>query len=135
MCEQTPPAQLRLPTDTSAPGLARAFLREAVCDTHAARVLDAAELLVSEVVTNGVVHGTPPVVLRVECEGSDRLCVSVSDASEDQPVLEHADDEALGGRGVELVDLLSDAWGVVEDPPGKRVWFTLLTSGAPAGVA
>lgn len=123
-----PRRSLRLPTGASAPGLARASLREAVGDTQAASVLDAAELLVSEVVTNGVVHGAPPVVLRVDREGGDRLVVSVSDGSEDQPVLGHADDEALGGRGVELVDLLSDAWGVVEEDPGKRVWFTLLTS-------
>jgi anti-sigma regulatory factor (Ser/Thr protein kinase) len=125
MCEQTPPAQLRLPDDASAPGVARRFLRQAVCELHAARVLDAAELLVSEVVTNGLVHGSPPVVLRVQCDGSETLRVAVSDASEDPPVLEHAGDEAVGGRGVELVDLLSDEWGVVEEPPGKTVWFTL----------
>lgn len=130
MCDPTAPVQLRLPADASAPGLARAFLRTAVCDTPAALVLDAAELLVSEVVTNGVVHGSPPVVLEVECESVDRLCVSVSDSSDDPPVLEHPGDEALGGRGVELVDLLSDEWGVVDRTPGKTVWFTLLTTPA-----
>ena len=125
MCEVSGPAETRLPDDKTAPGLARAFLREAVCDVHHAEVLDEAELLVSEVVTNAVLHGAPPITLRVECDGS-RLLVSVTDRNPDPAHVRSAGPRDESGRGIRLVDFISDEWGVEpRSGEGKDVWFTI----------
>jgi anti-sigma regulatory factor (Ser/Thr protein kinase) len=126
MCAVTPPAQIVLPTTTRAPATARAFLRGAGCSTHHARVLDEAELLVSELATNAVLHGTPPISVRVECDGSRGLRVSVTDGSEEAPLPREAGPEDGSGRGMLLVDVISDHWGVHASPgQGKAVWFRL----------
>jgi len=117
--------QLVLPMDQFAPGLARRFLLETVCEVHLARVVDEAELLVSEVITNGIVHGAPPVTLRLTCEAGPVLRVEVSDASPQRPRLRHPGAEETNGRGMELVDLLSQDWGVSPRGGGKVIWFTL----------
>lgn len=131
MCEVTEAAEARLPDDKMAPGLARAFLREAVCDVHHAEVLDEAELLVSELVTNAVLHGAPPITMRVECDGN-RLRVSVTDRNPEPAQVRDAGPEDVSGRGIRLVDIISDQWGVEpRSGDGKDVWFTI-RNGAPA---
>jgi anti-sigma regulatory factor (Ser/Thr protein kinase) len=126
MCEVQGPSQTRLPADTRAPALARTFLRAAACETHHARVVDDAELLVSELVTNAVLHGAPPITMRVECDGSNGLRVSVTDRSEDPARVREADPADESGRGMRLVDVISDDWGVEpRTGAGKDVWFRL----------
>jgi anti-sigma regulatory factor (Ser/Thr protein kinase) len=126
MCTVTPPAEIRLPTTTRAPATARKFLRAAACTEHNARVLDEAELLVSELATNAVLHGAPPVTVRVECDGSLGMCVSVSDTGPEHPLEREAAAEEESGRGVRLVDVISDRWGTDEHAGnGKAVWFRL----------
>jgi hypothetical protein len=51
--------------------------------------------------------------------------VSVEDQSEEWPVVREMDGDAVGGRGLVLVDGLSSAWGVLAVDAGKAVWFTL----------
>ncbi|WP_323132101.1 ATP-binding protein [Kineococcus indalonis] len=125
MCENTPAVQTTLPLDPRAAGEARRFLRAAICREHAASVLEGAELLVSELVTNGVRHAAPPITLRVACDGSRGLQVSVSDGEPAGPAPREAHDEAESGRGMSLVDYISDDWGVQPHQDGKTVWFTL----------
>ena len=126
MCDVTAPAELLLPSSTRAPAQARAFLRRSGCPEHALDLLDDALLLVSELVTNSVVHGGPPIVLQVECD-SETLRVRVRDGSSVPPTPRQADEDAEGGRGMTLVDLLTDTWGIepVVHGPGKAVWFQL----------
>lgn len=124
MCAVTPPAELTLPVDNRAPGVARQFLRETSCQEHHARVMDEAELLVSELVTNAVVHGAPPVTVNIECDSTEGLLVAVTDGSPDTPVPQEVGLDAEGGRGIRLVDLISDRWGVAPSRGhGKAVWF------------
>ncbi|WP_432560865.1 ATP-binding protein [Kineococcus sp. SYSU DK003] len=126
----TPPAQIEMPLDARAAGLARRFLRDRLCEEHHASVEDEAELLVSELVGNGVRHGAPPIVLGVSCEGELGMQVSVRDGDPNPPSPRSADEGAESGRGFALVDLISDAWGVRPEDDGKAVWFRLDSSRA-----
>jgi len=126
MCEVQAPSLTQLPDDTRAPALARAFLRAAACEAHHARVLDEAELLVSELVTNAVLHGAPPITMRVECDGSNGLRVSVTDNNPEPAQVRQAGPADESGRGMRLVDVISDDWGVEpRTDVGKDVWFRL----------
>jgi anti-sigma regulatory factor (Ser/Thr protein kinase) len=119
------PRQVVLPADATAPRVARAFLAEACCGRHEAAVVEEAQLLVSELVTNAIRYGAPPVELQVRCAGEDRLQIRVRDSDPGVPTPRDADEDAEGGRGLMLVDLVSDAWGHEDDLDGKAVWFTL----------
>jgi hypothetical protein len=116
---------LDVPIDAGAPGLARAFLRESICKVHAPLRLEDAELLVTELVTNGLKFGAPPIVLRVECEAEEGLRVHVRDASTAVPTPRNPDVHEEGGRGLLLVDYISNDWGVSPLSDGKEVWFRL----------
>ena len=78
-------------------------------------------LIVSEMVTNAVRHAGPPVALEIQTD-SDAVLIAVKDGSPDRPLPRVAAQEAEGGRGLMLVDLLSAEHGVRLDPPGKTVW-------------
>ena len=126
MCASTPRAEQRLEVGPTAAAVARSFLREASCPEHAAHVLDDALLLVSEAVANAVRHGAPPIVVAVDCDESRGMRVRVRDGSPKPPVQRDADPLDEGGRGVQLIDLLSAPWGVEAVPGGgKAVWFVL----------
>ena len=85
MCHSTPRQELILPRDASAPSVARNWLRAVGCGSHGGDLLDDAALLVSELVTNALLYGGPPIVLAVDCDGSG-LDVRVRDGSSSWPV-------------------------------------------------
>ena len=127
MCQHTPRQEAMLPLDATAPGAARAWLREVCCGSHSGHLLDDAALLVSELVTNAVRYGGPPIVLAVDCDG-DGLDVCVRDGSSLLPVRRTPSPDAESGRGFVLLDVVSERWGVVPDTDGstgKQVWFHL----------
>jgi anti-sigma regulatory factor (Ser/Thr protein kinase) len=82
------------------------------------------ELLVSELVTNAVLHARSEVELRLS-NSADAVRVDVVDASTRPPVLRTRDDAAMTGRGLALVAELSAQWGVEETEGGKSVWFVV----------
>lgn len=92
----------------------------------ASALADTMALLVSELVSNVVLHARTPCSLRIET-GRDRIRVEVQDGSDRLPgVRERTDPLAQSGRGMQLVDGLSAAHGVDPQPlGGKRVWFEL----------
>lgn len=105
-----------LPDDLTAPAaaraLVRAFLEQTPGATHS--IGDEAELVVSELVTNAVRHGRPPVALTLEHnDGTIRIAVSNADTGA-LPVVRNTDDLASGGRGLAMVDAVSSrlAWAV-----------------------
>ncbi len=114
-----------LPCDSTAAGRAR---RLVVAECRAAGLshdsADGAELLVSEVVTNAVIHGRSEVRLGV-CATSDRLRVEVGDDNSRRPARAAADADALDGRGLSIIDLLASRWGVDDGAVGKVVWFEI----------
>jgi anti-sigma regulatory factor (Ser/Thr protein kinase) len=86
-------------------------------------------LTVSELVTNAVVHARTPATLRLSMRGHV-LRVGVTDlASESRPAVRVAEDTAVNGRGLALVDAVADRWGVDApgDGSGKTVWLELHT--------
>jgi GAF domain-containing protein/anti-sigma regulatory factor (Ser/Thr protein kinase) len=111
-------------------GVVRDFLREHRLDGDP-DLFDTAALLVSELVTNAVVHARTSVGLRVSAVG-DRLRVEVADGSRARPVRQDFRPEATGGRGLLLLDRLATTWEVRRTPDGKTVWFELAL---PAGSA
>ena len=126
MCTSTARGECELPLDETSPARARQFLRRATCPEHASHVVEDAVLLVSEVVTNSVVYGGPPIVVAVDCDTSSGLQVRVRDGSRVMPRPRDAEVWEEGGRGLSLVEMLSDDWGVETEPgDGKQVWFVL----------
>lgn len=125
MCRDSRPQQVTLPMNTDAPKLARSFLESAVSTAHHVFIYQRAQLLISELVTNAVLHGAPPITIAVQCHDDTGLQVRVSDGSPDHPMRRRPQEVTDHGRGIELTDLLSDAWGVDESMTGKTVWFVL----------
>lgn len=107
---------------------ARMFVATAVKNWGLADLVERAELLTSEVVTNAVVHAYSPVHLVVQAHSSS-VVVEVEDASA-QTHLVPEGEEVLeaDGRGMVLVDALSDRWGWWEVDGGKVVWFALFAA-------
>jgi anti-sigma regulatory factor (Ser/Thr protein kinase) len=119
-------AVLVLPADRAAARVGRRHL-EAVCFELAtpSAVVDIARVLVSELVTNAVVHGGSSPRLSVEAGNGGALYVGVGDDDSRHPVVQDEDEDSLGGRGLRLLESLASRWGVRADPPGKVVWFEL----------
>jgi anti-sigma regulatory factor (Ser/Thr protein kinase) len=101
----------------------RELCREGVTDD----ACDDAELLLSEMVGNAVQHAGTTVGTEL-CVDGPRLRLTVTDSSTRPVRARPLDLMAEGGRGLQLVDQLSERWGVEADRDGKRVWFELSQS-------
>ncbi|MEU0204277.1 MULTISPECIES: SpoIIE family protein phosphatase [unclassified Streptomyces] len=78
------------------------------------------ELVVSELVTNAIRYGEPPIMLRLIRDSS--LICEVSDASNTAPHLRRARAFDEGGRGLLLVAQLTQGWGTRHTTDGKTIW-------------
>lgn len=110
----------RLTSEARAPAVARGVVSEFMASVYGevANERDI-HLVVSELVTNAVQHGSPPIDLVVRAS-QDELLLDVSDASHDLPTL--ADSTGRGdGLGLMIVTGLTTMWGVVEHEDGKTV--------------
>lgn len=131
MCSETSVNVIELaPVASSAPRVRR-FLEAAHCRHHEADIRERAALLVTELVANAIRHGQPPIIVAVECDETHDLVVRVRDMSPDPIVPRQADASAEDGRGLAIVDILSDEWGVEPDSRGKWVWFRLTSAQRP----
>lgn len=102
---------------------ARHFVREAL-RAQARSVVEAAELMTSELATNVLRHAQSDFELTVHVT-EDQVRVEVRDTGEGQPTLRSPDPHEHSGRGLRIVQALSDAWGITPTASGKLVWFTL----------
>jgi GAF domain-containing protein/anti-sigma regulatory factor (Ser/Thr protein kinase) len=121
---QRPDLELRLPGEVASAGTARHALR----DLLVARDLDSevAQLLVTELVANAVRHAGPGTVDVRAVVSGPLLRVEVEDVSERLPAeLSEPPWQQESGRGLLLVEVLSERWGVEPLASGKRVWFEL----------
>ncbi|WP_073783594.1 ATP-binding protein [Streptomyces uncialis] len=133
--------QLEVRPDPSEVGRARRWARSRLAGSGIAADEPLAEtliLLVSELVTNAVVHTGCPAVLRILLSGRgpdaetepETVRVEVADSCARPPRPRHAEGDETGGRGLELVDGLADRWGWQREGSGKRIWCEVDRSGA-----
>ncbi|MCX4675027.1 SpoIIE family protein phosphatase [Streptomyces sp. NBC_01433] len=107
--------------DRTTPATARVLVRDRLQGWNLDEdTIDATELIVSELVTNAVRYGTPPLRLRLLL-GATLTC-EVHDSSEVAPHLRHARTADEGGRGLFIVSQLATHWGTRHGPQGKTLW-------------
>ena len=123
----------QVPPVAASVGTARRLVTATLQDAGADQdTVDVAELLVSEVVTNAVLHTDTEIEVRVRAGGPGVL-VEVSDRSLQLPRQRTHDSESVSGRGLDLVEMLAAQFGVAVGPDGaKSVWFTLGDAAAPS---
>jgi anti-sigma regulatory factor (Ser/Thr protein kinase) len=118
-----------LPITDSVPA-ARRYVSDMMRDSDTVADIDTARLLVTEIVTNAVLHALTPMTLSVEVS-ADVVRIEVGDGSELPPQLRAFSPIAAAGRGLRLLESLAVRWGVRPEPSGgKVVWFEV---GASSG--
>jgi DNA-binding NarL/FixJ family response regulator len=110
-----------LERSVGSPSAARALVREVLGSEHG-ELLDIVELLVSELVTNSVVHAASSPRVEVELR-LDRVRVAVHDHDPSMPQRRTPDVDRPGGRGLFLLDRMSSRWAAEPSDGGKVVWF------------
>ena len=105
-------------------GAARALVRSMLelwdCDDPD----EAGVLLTSEIVTNAVRHAAGVLAMQIDMSLLDGMVrVSVEDPTADRPAVQARGLEAVGGRGLQLVEALAARWGSTPTERGKAVWF------------
>ncbi|WP_416985190.1 SpoIIE family protein phosphatase [Streptomyces sp. T028] len=121
-------ATWELPADPARVGEVRASALRQLADWGLDETAFAAELILSELVTNAIRHGTGPVRVRLLHDRS--LICEVSDTSNTAPHLRRAASTDEGGRGLFLVAQLSRTWGTRYLPEGKVIWAECGLDGA-----
>lgn len=128
-------AELDVEGSPGAPGLCRRFLhRQVDLWGVGGDTADCAAVVLSELVTNAAIHAEGRVRLKLEVDDG-RLRISVTGASTGLPRQRQAEEGALGGRGLAIVEAMSEDWGVVMRPTGKTVWSQLTISQPSSPVA
>jgi anti-sigma regulatory factor (Ser/Thr protein kinase) len=124
-------ASLHLPDDPVSVGRARQFIRE-FCQAAglSEENCQTAALLVSELVTNAIIHGRTSAQIDAHRPGA-KLRVSVRDDNPDLPPVGNRPPlTAESGRGLTIVSMLASRWGIEARGKGKAIWFELDTAGS-----
>lgn len=115
-----------LPFDPRSAGAARSFVRRTIRDWQLVGAVDpeTAALCTSEVVTNALENAgsTETIQLVVECQACELLHVAVRDHCTGEPQESLVGSGATSGRGLFLVDTLSDRWGFQPRQDGEIGW-------------
>jgi len=113
-----------LPCDASSVGAARRLVRHELARYGDSDLVADASLLVSELVTNAIVHGRTDVKLHAKLRrGVFRA--EVSDGNPAVPAPRRPNELAGTGRGLQLIDEIANRWGVKTSRSGKTIWFEL----------
>lgn len=124
---------LRVSPDPESIKAVRAFVEQCCADWGVEASTDVAVLLASELATNAVRFARTPLVVWLG-HRSDRIVLSVEDASPAPATARQAEAMEEGGRGLELVDALAQRWGERDLPSGKIVWAEIATGGADRAI-
>ncbi len=122
-----------LPADTTAAAAGRDFVRSALAEYgHASDTADTAEVaaaVTSELCTNAILHGSPPQLLkfvidrehlRIEVSNSNRVGGTAPKLAP-MPI----NSDTVGGRGLNLVNVLSSTWGTEVNSGSTTVWANI----------
>jgi anti-sigma regulatory factor (Ser/Thr protein kinase) len=116
----------RLDPEPASASAARRLVRATLAEVGETAALDAAELAVSELVTNAILHAATPLDLSIEVT-EQVITIAVRDGHPRLPMQRHWGETATTGRGMRLVASVSDEYGVdTQGAAGKSVWFRLL---------
>lgn len=114
-------ATWELAHDRTTPAVARTLVRDRLEGWELDEdTIEATELIVSELITNAVRYGTPPLQLRLLLDRA--LTCEVHDTSPVAPHLRHARTVDEGGRGLFIVSQLANHWGTRYSTNGKALW-------------
>jgi hypothetical protein len=122
----TPGASVELPATAKAAAEARTFAHDALCREHGQDAEGAVRLLASELVTHTLRHGTPPIVMSLECEETE-IRLEVRDQGHDRSL----PDGPYRELSLLLIDKVSRDWGVEETEQGTVFWCTIPTGTLP----
>ncbi|MGW3318567.1 SpoIIE family protein phosphatase [Streptomyces fungicidicus] len=133
---QRPGGRLRqrvTPGDPEALAGARRMIRTAVGAWGAGDRADEIELVADEMITNVLMHteGAAVVTLRALTGGEPRVRVEVEDTSSALPRRREAGESGVSGRGLLLIETLTDVWGVEARGGGKCVWCEFVVENEP----
>jgi anti-sigma regulatory factor (Ser/Thr protein kinase) len=103
---------------------ARRFVRDVLRD-QSHDILDAVELMASELAANCVQHAQTCFELAINDAQRQIIRVEVRDTGQGRPVPRSPTPNEQTGRGLRIVEAMSDAWGVERSSSGKTVWFTV----------
>jgi anti-sigma regulatory factor (Ser/Thr protein kinase) len=110
---------------------ARRFVRD-VLREQSRELLDAVELMASELATNCIHHAQTSFELKID-DTQSQIRVEVRDSGQGRPVPRSPAPTDRTGRGLRIVEAMSEAWGVERSSSGKTVWFTVPhNAGSPA---
>jgi anti-sigma regulatory factor (Ser/Thr protein kinase) len=115
---------LRLSPEPASATRARDVTRSHLASTCPDEIVENAALVVTELVSNVVVHALTDMLLVVDVVPG-RVDLRVQDSSPQQPRLQSNSLDAVGGRGLAIVDELASAWGVEHQRGMKVVWAEL----------
>jgi serine/threonine-protein kinase RsbW len=117
-------ASVRLAPVPESAAKARTFVAQTLHDWGCREVVDDARLVVTELVSNVVRHAGTDLALDVDLdEVRDRVRIDVVDHSDGEVAVPVGNPTlGLGGRGLRLVEQLSERWGVERQRNGKCVW-------------
>jgi anti-sigma regulatory factor (Ser/Thr protein kinase) len=119
--------ELTLQPTVDSVGVGRRLVSEALSEWDLEALVYTATLLTSEVLTNSILHARTPIVLTVERSGPQTVSISVHDESSHVPRRRQHAQDATTGRGLELLDRLSQHWRIRTEERGKTLTFTVGT--------
>ncbi|MFI8849673.1 SpoIIE family protein phosphatase [Streptomyces sp. NPDC053499] len=122
-------AQWDVPSDPEAVAPVRAACMSQLTEWGLEETAFTAELILSELITNAIRYGEPPVTVRLLCDRY--LTCEVSDRSSTAPHLRRATTVDEGGRGLFLIAQLAQHWGTRYTPEGKTIWAELPLTTVP----
>jgi anti-sigma regulatory factor (Ser/Thr protein kinase) len=118
-----PTIRISLPKAVASPAEARHLVSRFAAENDLRNESDPALLVLSELVSNAVLHGAEPIEVCVSRDG-DLLRIEVSDGGRraDGVAMRSRDDPRPGGRGLHIVNSLAQRWGTADTDSGKTVW-------------